>query len=745
MMLNNLSIRTRLILVISFMAALAIVLGVLGLAGMKKTNEGLLAVYMERTVPVGQIGAIRSKLLANRLAIANSLAFTEETSNNLEQIERNFIEIKKIWDTYMATSLSTEERGLAEKFGEDRKRFLAEGLKPTMELLSAGNMEGAKKTIKERVRPLFVPVSEEIDALIKMQLDAAKQEYDAAQSRYENIQAISIASLTLGLSLAAFIAFMLIRGVTRSLQTAQKIAGAIAVGDLSSRIDIDQKDEVGALLGSMKAMQDSINAFVAGLDVMAQKHAEGWVKEQLDVAKFPGTYGKMAHEVNELIQSRIAINRRLVSIVAQYAKGDFSDDMDVLPGETIAITEAMDSVKKAFLDVNNEIKMLAEAGAKGDFSKRTDADRFQFMFKGILTDLNNLIETCDVGFNDVLRVANALAKGDLTQTITKDYPGLFGQTKDGVNSTVENLRNLVGEIKEASDTISNAAKEIAAGNNDLSHRTEEQAASLEQTAASMEQLTSTVQQNSANAKHASQLAVGATDIAGKGVAVVDQVVTTMEGINEASSKIVDIISVIDSIAFQTNILALNAAVEAARAGEQGRGFAVVASEVRNLAQRAAAAAGEIKSLIGDSVEKVEDGTKLVDQAGKTMEEIVRSIRSVTTIMAEISAASVEQTSGIEQVNQAITQMDDVTQQNAALVEQAAAAAESLEEQTQHLSVVVGNFKLHGNSNGSSNAATAQKETTTAKASVSKNPPVAAAKPKLQSLPITSGSDEWEEF
>ena len=301
---------------------------------------------------------------------------------------------------------------------------------------------------------------------------------------------------------------------------------------------------------------------------------------------------------------------------------------------------------------------------------------------------------------------------------------------------------MIGGIKDSTDAISNAAKEIAAGNNDLSHRTEEQAASLEQTAASMEELTSTVQHNAANAKHANQLAVDASDIAGKGVEVVGQVVMTMNDINESSRKIGDIISVIDDIAFQTNILALNAAVEAARAGEQGRGFAVVAVEVRNLAQRAATAAGEIKSLISDSVAKVLGGSKQVAQAGLTMEEIVESIRGVTVIMAEISAASIEQTSGIEQVNQAIGQMDDVTQQNAALVEQAAAAAESLEEQTQSLSITVSGFKLDGNLSRSTRSPV-QKETSIVKASLSKARLVAASKPRLAT--ITSGGDEWEEF
>jgi methyl-accepting chemotaxis protein len=498
------------------------------------------------------------------------------------------------------------------------------------------------------------------------------------------------------LVVVGLIGLSIVRNVVRQLGGDPKDVAAlvakVAEGQLNNEIILEQGD-TDSLLANLKIMQDAINNFVSAQGAMAKKHAEGWIKEQIDASQFPGTYGKMAKEINELVASHVAVKMQVVEVVGQYAKGDFSRDMDRLPGDKAKVTAAIDSVKTALLAISNEIKIIVDAGVNGDFSKRSDADRFEFMFNDILTGLNNLIETCDVGFNDVLRVAIALAQGDLTQAITRDYPGLFGQTKDGINDTVENLKGLVGEIQEAADTISTAAKEIAAGNNDLSHRTEEQAASLEETAASMEELTSTVQANSENAKHASQLAVGASDIAGKGVDVIGQVVSTMEGINDSSRKVEDIIAVIDGIAFQTNILALNAAVEAARAGEQGRGFAVVAVEVRNLAQRATAAASEIKGLIGDSVEKVNDGTKLVAKAGLTMKEIVGAIRGVTGIMSEISAASVEQTSGIEQVNQAIGQMDDVTQQNAALVEQAAAAAESLEEQTQSLSVTVSHFNL----------------------------------------------------
>ncbi len=349
--------------------------------------------------------------------------------------------------------------------------------------------------------------------------------------------------------------------------------------------------------------------------------------------------------------------------------------------------------RTAEVTVEKEVSSIVAAAIMGDFSKRFDLQDKTGFFRELSESLNRFFQTSETGLNDVVRVLSAIAQGDLTETINAEYAGTFGRLKDNTNTTTTKLKEIIGQIRDASDNINADAKEIASGNNDLAHRTEEQAASLEQTAASMQELTATVQHNAANAKRANELAISAAEIASKGGSVVHQVVVTMEEINESSRKIVDIISVIDGIAFQTNILALNAAVEAARAGEQGKGFAVVAVEVRNLAQRAAAAAGEIKNLIGDSVYKVEEGTKLVDRAGKTMAEIVNSIKGVNAMMAEITKASEEQSTGIEQVNQAIGQMDTVTQQNAALVEEATAAAESLEEQAHDLAVIVGSFKV----------------------------------------------------
>ena len=354
-------------------------------------------------------------------------------------------------------------------------------------------------------------------------------------------------------------------------------------------------------------------------------------------------------------------------------------------------------------------------------------------------------------------VTEKMAQGDLSDTIEIKLHDEIGKMMQSINGINTGLSSVIGEVRRGTETIDVAASEIAAGNADLSARTESQASSLQETAASMEELTSTVRQNADNARQANQLVISASGVAVKGGEIVGQVVSTMGSIKESSSKIVDIISVIDGIAFQTNILALNAAVEAARAGEQGRGFAVVATEVRNLAQRSASAAKEIKNLIDDSVGKVEHGSKLVDVAGNTMQEIVTSVQQVADIMSEITAASQEQSAGIEQVNLAVTQMDEMTQQNAALVEQAAAAAQSMREQSGKLNNLVAQFSIIAQPQHASLAQTTQptkpnkpaprplpsarKPSTTRPAPQ----PARLQKPPMPARKANPSEDDWEEF
>jgi methyl-accepting chemotaxis protein len=351
---------------------------------------------------------------------------------------------------------------------------------------------------------------------------------------------------------------------------------------------------------------------------------------------------------------------------------------------------------------------------------------------------------------EAVRVAHAVAGGDLTQDIEVRSNDETGRLMKALKEMNAGLAKIVGQVRGGTDTIATGSGQIAAGNLDLSSRTEQQASSLEETASSMEELTSTVKQNAENARQANTLAMSASQVASKGGSVVSEVVTTMGAINESAKKIVDIIAVIDGIAFQTNILALNAAVEAARAGEQGRGFAVVAGEVRNLAQRSAAAAKEIKTLIDDSVEKVQVGSELVDQAGATMAEIVQSVSRVTDIMAEITAASQEQTAGIEQVNQAIAQMDQATQQNAALVEEASAAAQALQEEADRLAHAVGAFHIKaGTAQPAGQAARVAPATTPRGAMVTAAAPrlakPAPAARKAQRPTTVAAGDDWEEF
>ena len=532
------------------------------------------------------------------------------------------------------------------------------------------------------------------------------------------------------LVLSASVYVLLRRQAIRPLADAVRLSADVAEGRLDTPLPPPRDDEVGRLLESMQRMRGQLRAVMAAQGEMAQRHEAGELGYRMDAQAFPGAYGRMVEDTNQLVGANIAVTRRLVEVMQRYAVGDLSQDMDRLPGDQAVFTDAMDTTKANLRAINTQIRDLAGAAARGDFSQRGDGVRFDHDFRAMVENLNTMMQVSDDNLQQISALLRAIAAGDLTARMHGQFHGVFAQMRDDADTTVTQLTDIVGRIQQATDSINLAAGEIASGNSDLSRRTEQQAASLEETAASMEELTSTVRQNADHAVQANQLAAGAANVAEQGGQVVGQVVTTMAGIEAASKRIAEIISVIDGIAFQTNILALNAAVEAARAGEQGRGFAVVASEVRALAQRSAGAAKEIKQLIDDSVEQVAEGSALVQTAGRTMEEIVTGVRRVNDIMAEISAASKEQSAGIEQVNQTITQMDETTQQNAALVEEATAAARAMEEQAQHLGTAVAIFRTGA-------AAPAAAPAAPRKAVGQKRSPVRAT--------ATAVETEWETF
>jgi methyl-accepting chemotaxis protein len=442
---------------------------------------------------------------------------------------------------------------------------------------------------------------------------------------------------------------------------------------LTDNVD-DRREQMNTVTRSRDSIGEALDKLTANAGTAQAKQVLQAVKEQR------GRYISGQNELVGLIESgqvdqaRLYLSAQLRPVLASY-KESIQAMIDFQLG---LMSESADAAASTYETTSNAMIAVALLGLV------TAAGLGLLITRGLLLELGGEPR-------DAVELARFVAKGDFTHEVAVrngDSESLMAQ----LAVMQAGLSKLISNIRLSTSTISTASNEIASGNGDLSSRTEEQASSLEETASSMEELTSTVNQNAENARQANQLAIGASEIAARGGDVVREVVGTMSGISHASKKIADITSVIDGIAFQTNILALNAAVEAARAGEQGRGFAVVASEVRNLAQKSAAAAKEITALISDSVERVETGSRLVDQAGTTMEEIVTAVRRVTDIMGEITAASQEQSSGIGQVSQAITQMDQVTQQNAALVEEVAAAAESLNEEAQTLARLIASFR-----------------------------------------------------
>jgi methyl-accepting chemotaxis protein len=571
--------------------------------------------------------------------------------------------------------------------------------------------------------------------------------------------------------------------ITRKLEKATQALSRLAAGHYNSKLDITQDDEIGKVMQGLQSMQTRMGF---ELSESRKKADEMWrVKMALDCV---GTPVRIADVSGKVIYMNHALTDTLRRIEPQLKAQNPAFSVETFVGSSIgnlyadpepalkrlaslaqtattemviggrtyrvvtspvfnesgsrlgSVGEWQDRTEE--LAVEREVSDIVGAASRGDFERRLSVEGKDGFFKQLAEGMNRLSEVTSTGLQDVATVLTAVAQGDLTQNVEADYHGLFGRLKDDTNGTIARLREVIGQIQESAGAINTAAKEIASGNQDLSARTEEQASSLEETASSMEQLTSTVKQNADNARQANELASSAQQVAEKGGAVVGQVVHTMSAIAQSSSKIADIIGVIDGIAFQTNILALNAAVEAARAGEQGRGFAVVATEVRSLAQRSAAAAKEIKGLIADSVDKVESGNRQVEQAGRTMTQIVSSIKGVAKIMADISGASREQSAGIEQVSLAVSQMDEVTQQNAALVEEAAAAAESLEEQAQALAQAVSVFRLAGGSASVSTSAQVLPRAALRPATQGNGPRSA---PKAAPKALASLDDEWNEF
>ncbi|MBV6889793.1 MULTISPECIES: methyl-accepting chemotaxis protein [Xanthomonas] len=647
-------------------------------------------------------------------------------------------------------AMPASEQGKILRAEIDARRAEVKGLNDkVMDLVMTGHSDEALPFLLNKAAPAMQVWQDKIAENIALQEKQAADASAVAFKSMDDSRKLLIGGSLLVVLLSGALGVLITRSLTQPLSRATRAAESIAGGQLDNDVDTQFNDEAGRLLKAMSKMQQQLRNLLSAQTDMARRHDEGQISFRIDAEAFPGEYGRMASDTNNLVASHIAVKLKLAQIMGRYAIGDLSEDMDKLPGEKAVLTDTMAQVKSNLSAMNHEIKHLATSAANGDFSARGDAERFQYDFRVMVDSLNTLMATADGNLQSLSGLLQSIAAGDLTARMSGEFHGVFAQMRDDANATATQLAEIVSGIKASATSIRGAASEIAAGNQDLSQRTEQQAANLEETAASMEELTSTVKQNAESARQANQLAIGAASVASQGGEIVSKVVGTMSGIEASSKKIADIISVIDGIAFQTNILALNAAVEAARAGEQGRGFAVVASEVRTLAQRSSGAAKEIKDLIDDSVQRVAEGSVLVHSAGTTMGEIVASVQRVTDIMGEISAASQEQSAGIEQVNQTVTSMDETTQQNAALVEEATAAARAMEEQAQQLTEAVALFRLSADMETVTRTAPAVRQIAAKRpVAVSKpaiKPPVARPTARAAVASVANDASNWAEF
>jgi methyl-accepting chemotaxis protein len=778
---RNRTIAQRIFAICSLLILGMLLVGILGMSTVGESDERLSAVYEDRVVPLKQLKEVADAYAVSIVDISHKTRDGAETfESGLGKVEQAEKVIAAQWKSYVETFLTEDEKRLV----AEAEGLMKAGNQATEKLkgiLRAKDREALTAFAATELYPAIDPISDKISELVSLQLAVAKSYVEHAALGASAFRTKFIGLLIVFSLLGGILTFMLIAGIRRPIDEIVQFFRQLAEGRANAVLNYDRQDELLAICDSARPL-----VIKSGFDLNeARQAAEETlrIKVGLDCVSTPVRIADNDGRIIYANKALVAAVREMEDSLRAYIP-DFSADR--LIGSDVGVfykdgreealarlrtlsetrrTEMLIGHRTYLVTTNpivndrnlrlgtigewrdrtaevlteNELGEIVGAAAEGDFSKRVQTDGKSGFFLKLANDLNRLLQNSEAALRDIATVLGALADGDLTRSITSEYVGTFGQLKDDANTTVARLQEIVGQIKEATDLINTAAKEIASGNQDLSSRTEEQASSLEETASSMEQLTSTVKQNAENARQANQLAGSAQQVAVKGGEVVGQVVDTMSAIHQSSSKIADIIGVIDGIAFQTNILALNAAVEAARAGEQGRGFAVVATEVRNLAQRSAAAAKEIKGLISDSVEKVEVGNKLVDQAGRTMEEVVTSIKRVAKIMGDISDASREQSAGIEQVSLAVSQMDEVTQQNAALVEEAAAAAESLEEQAHCLSEAVAVFRVASTAAATPRIAAPQ---ISPREAAPQRPRVATK--KAPALPA-SLDDEWEEF
>ena len=658
----------------------SVFIGGLGLWGLNSNVQSVNSLYNDRVVPLRDLKMIADMYAVNIVDTSHKL---RNGNINWDEASKNVADAQKLihdkWQAYLATTLVAEEQALIDLI----KPMLVTANKEIARLegmIRLKDMQALEQFTINQLYPAIDPISDQFAKLIDVQLTVADRDYHQMSDQYQISQWIVILVLLISLLLIVSVASSVIKSVINSTTRMSVAMQEAMKGNFKHQVEVHGHDEITTSVHALNALMRSLDQAISEANHVVGSIATADFSQRMS-ADYSGDLDRLKQGVNASAESVSFMMSELTNVMKGLQQGNLSIQMDVrVPAEfRHSVDGALSSINHIVVDINQIMQRLNV----GNFEARVNADAQGDLLQ-MKDSVNSTLDTLEQLVDDLVRMAKAQMEGDLTVVSQGNYKGRFKELQDARATSTARIKEVVGLALEASHVVSDAAGQVSQGSSDLSARVQEQASALEETSATMHEMTSAVEANTENATRVAALAHQMQDQSDDGVQVMQQTIEAMKSIQQASNKIADIVSIIDSIAFQTNLLALNAAVEAARAGEHGRGFAVVASEVRALAGKSADAAKDIKGLIEDSVQRIDVGTKLADKSGEMLSNISDSIKDVANMIEAISAASKEQATGISQVHLAIADIDRVTQENAALVEQTTAAAESLNDEANAL-------------------------------------------------------------